>query len=53
MRDDVRRTPKDTEEEKADASFQACQRIFAGIWHTLVILVFVISFSKLTVRWTV
>lgn len=48
MRDDVRRTPKDTEEEKADASFQAFQRFFAGVWHTLVIFVFVISCSKLT-----
>lgn len=48
MRDDVRRTPQDTEEEKADASFQAFQRIFASVWHTLVILGFVISCSKLT-----
>lgn len=48
MRDDVRRTPQAIEEEKADASFQAFQRIFAGVWHTLVILGFVISCSKLT-----
>lgn len=45
MRDDVRRTPKAIDEEKADASFQ---RIFTGIWRALVILVFVISRSKLT-----
>lgn len=48
MRDDVRRTPRAIDEEKADASFQAFQRIFAGVWRALVILVFVISCSKLT-----
>lgn len=47
MRDDVRRTPKAIDEEKADASFQAFQRIFAGVWRALVLLVFVIFCSKL------
>lgn len=48
MRDDVRRTPKAIDEEKADASFQAFQRTFTGIWRARVLLVFVISGSELT-----